>query len=334
MALKSPGARSIGLFVVGALALATTGLIAFGATSYFEHRPRAVTFFHGSVAGLAAGAPVTFRGVPVGKVVDIALRINSGTGTAHIPVIMEFDPDRIVVTGDNGGQPGGQTGGQAGGLTKNIMAAGLGASLVMQSLITGQLAIELDYHPAHEETLTGIDLHLPEIPEARGGFSAMKDTITRLPLQELVDDAATTLRSIKELASAPEVSEIMKYAAEAAKSAAAVAAVAESQAAGITRDARDAAGAAARAAGKAEALMNTLQPKLLAALADLDGLLGAGGAGRVIADFHALLAPRSRLLQDIQSLVHNLAAASGALRSFSDQIDRNPNALVIGRGQR
>ncbi|MEI7608371.1 MAG: MlaD family protein [Rhodospirillaceae bacterium] len=326
MALKSPGARSIGLFVVGALTLAATGLIAFGATSYFEHRPRAVTFFHGSVAGLAAGAPVTFRGVPVGKVVDIALQINSASGTAHIPVIMEFDPDRIAITGDTGGHPG--------GLTANMLAAGLGASLVMQSLITGQLAIELDYHPAHEETLTGIDLHLPEIPEARGGFSAMKDTITRLPLQELVDDAATTLRLIKELASAPEIREIMKYAAEAAKSAAAVAAVAETLAPGMTKDAGDAAGAAARAAGTAEALMNKLQPKLLAALAEFDGLLGTGGAGRVVADVHALLAPRSRLLQDIQSLVHNLAAASGALRSFADQIDRNPNALVIGRGQR
>ena len=181
MALTAPGPRSIGLFVVGALALATTGLIAFGATSYFEHRPRAVTFFHGSVAGLSAGAGVTFRGVPVGKVIDIALRINSASGTAHIPVIMEFDPDRIIVTGDGGG------------LTENMLAAGLGASLVMQSLITGQLAIELDYLPAHEETLTGIDLRLPEIPEAMGGFSAMKDTITRLPLQALVDDAAATL---------------------------------------------------------------------------------------------------------------------------------------------
>ena len=326
MALKSTSARSIGLFVVGALTLATTGLIAFGATSYFEHRPRAVTFFHGSVAGLAAGAPVTFRGVPVGKVVGIALQINSSTGTAHIPVIMEFDPDRLVVTGDNGGH--------AGGLTENMQATGLGASLVIQSLITGQLAIELDYHPPHEGTLTGIDLHLPEIPEARGGFSAMKDTITRLPLQQLADDAAATLRSIKELASAPEIREIMRYAADAAKSAAAVGAIAQSQAGGITKDTRDAAGAAARAAAKAEEVMNKLQPKLVAAVGDLDRLLGAGGAGRVVADFHALLGPRSRLPQDIQSLVHNLAAASGALRSFAEQIDRNPNTLVIGNGQR
>ena len=138
MTLKPPSARGIGLFVVGALALAATGLIAFGATSYFEHRPRAVTFFHGSVAGLAAGAPVTFRGVPVGKVVDIALQINSATGAAHIPVIMEFEPGRITVTGDTGGAAAGA------GVSKGMLAAGLAASLVMQSFITGQLAIELD----------------------------------------------------------------------------------------------------------------------------------------------------------------------------------------------
>ena len=327
MTLKPPSARSIGLFVVGALALLVTGLIAFGATSYFEHRPRAVTVFHGSVAGLAAGAAVTFRGVPVGKVVDIALQINSGTGAALIPVIMEFEPGRITVTGDGGG-------GTGVGLSKSMLAAGLGASLVMQSFITGQLAIELDYHPAAEETLSGIDLRLPEIPEARGGLNAMKDTISKLPLQELANDAVATLHSVRELVTAPEAREILKSLAEAAKSAAAVAAVAEAQTPGMTKDARDAAAAAAKAAGRAEALMAEVQPKLLAALGDLDHLLGAAGAGQVVADAHALLSPRSPLLQDIQTLVRNLASASGALRSFADQIDRNPNALVIGRGQR
>ncbi|MEI7608933.1 MAG: MlaD family protein [Rhodospirillaceae bacterium] len=328
MTLKPPSARSIGLFVVGALALAVTGLIAFGATSYFEHRPRAVTFFHGSVAGLAAGAPVTFRGVPVGKVVDIALQINSATGAAHIPVIMEFEPGRITVTGDAGAG--------SGGVSKSMLAAGLAASLVMQSFITGQLAIELDYHPAADETLTGIDLRLPEIPEARGGLSAMKDTIAKLPLQELANDAVATLHSVRELVSAPEIRDILRETAAAAKSAAAVAAVAEAQAPGMSKDARDAAAAAAKAAGRAEVLMGEIQPKLAAALADLDKLLGAGpgGAGQVVADVHALLAPRSPLLADIQTLVRNLATASGALRSFADQIERNPNALFMGRSQR
>ena len=150
----------------------------------------------------------------------------------------------------------------------------------------------------------------------------------------LVDDAVTTLHSVKELVTAPETREILKYTAEAAKSAAGVAALAEAQAGGLTKDTRDAAAAAARAAGRADTLMAELQPKLLAALTDLDRLLGPAGAGQVVGQVQALLAPRSPLLLDIQSLVHNLAAASVALRSFADQIDRNPNAIVVGRSPR
>ena len=325
MTFKPPSARNIGLFVVGALALTVAGLIAFGATSYFEYRPRAVTFFHGSVAGLAAGAPVTFRGVPVGKVVDIALQINSATGAAHIPVIMEFEPGRITVTGGKTTEDG---------VAKSMLAAGLGASLVMQSFITGQLSIELDYHPAAEETLTGIDLRLPEIPEARGGLSAVKETLANLPLQELVGDAVATLHAIRALASAPETREILASTAAATKSLAAVAAIAESETPAMSHDARAAAAAAARAAIRVETLIGDLQPKLATLLADADRLLGSAGAGQVASDLHALLAPRSPLVSDIQTLVRNLTGASGSLRSFAEQIDRNPNALVVGRSQR
>ncbi len=324
--LIPPSARSIGLFVVGALVLAVAGLTAFGATSYFENRPRAVTVFHGSVAGLAAGAPVTFRGVPVGKVIDIALQINSGTSAALIPVIMEFEPGRITVTGDKGVG--------VGVLSQSMLAAGLAASLVMQSYITGQLSIELDYHPAAELTRTGIKLGLTEIPEARSGLSAMKDTIARLPLQQLADDAVATLHAIRELITAPEISQILKSAAELTRAGAAVVLVAESQVGGLSKDTRDAAAGAARAAGRVDQLLAELQPKMVSAAAGLDHLLGAEGAERVVADAHAVLAPRSPLLIDSQTLMHNLAAASGALRSFAEQIDRNPNALVVGGSKR
>ena len=60
--MSQPNPRTTGLFVLGAILLVVAGLVAFGSRSYFEHRPRAVTFFHGSVAGLVVGAPVTFPG--------------------------------------------------------------------------------------------------------------------------------------------------------------------------------------------------------------------------------------------------------------------------------
>jgi len=169
--MSQPNPRTTGLFVLGAILLVVAGLVAFGSRSYFEHRPRAVTFFHGSVAGLVVGAPVTFRGVGVGSVLKILLQTNSTNGTAQIPVIMEFDPQRVTMIG----------GSDTAKFTERTKINGLGATLVMQSLITGQLAIELDYHDPTKVSSTGIDLGLPEIPEAEGGINAMKNTLSNLP---------------------------------------------------------------------------------------------------------------------------------------------------------
>ncbi|MEI8393667.1 MAG: MlaD family protein [Rhodospirillaceae bacterium] len=328
-----PGTRTIGLFVVGALVLGVAGLLAFGSSAYFEQRPRAVTFFHGSVAGLSLGAPVTFRGVRVGQVVDMAVRINAGNGAAHIPVIMEFEPERITVT-DDGGR------GSKDGLTAGVLSNGLGASLVMQSFITGQLAVELDYHPALEEFRTGIDLHVPEIPEARGGISAVKDTLAKLPIQELADDLIATLRSIRELTAAPEIKETLKNAADASRSVAALAETARVDMVTLTKNISQATDSARKAADRLDTLLQEMQPQLAAMPALLSRLLTdadhstiqiTGDLHGTLGDVHTLVTPRSAIMQDIATLLRNLAAASGSMRSFADQVDRNPNSLLVGR---
>ena len=66
MAAARPAA--VGGFVLGALALVVVAILLFGGSHLFAPRFRAVAFFHGSVAGLEIGAPVTFRGVRIGSV--------------------------------------------------------------------------------------------------------------------------------------------------------------------------------------------------------------------------------------------------------------------------
>jgi phospholipid/cholesterol/gamma-HCH transport system substrate-binding protein len=63
----------IGLFIVGAIALAVVGIIVFGAGKWFEKSTRVETYFRESVQGLEIGAPVRLRGVPVGRVESIRL---------------------------------------------------------------------------------------------------------------------------------------------------------------------------------------------------------------------------------------------------------------------
>jgi len=89
----SPAA--VGSFVLGGLTLAVLAILFFGGLRLFTPSLRAVVFFPTSVAGLTVGAPVTFRGVQVGSVRKIALRLNVADRSSIIPTFLELDSDRI-----------------------------------------------------------------------------------------------------------------------------------------------------------------------------------------------------------------------------------------------
>ena len=63
----------IGLFVVIAAAIGVVSILVLGAGSFFQKKVLIETYFVESVQGLEVGAPLKFRGVPVGKTVEITL---------------------------------------------------------------------------------------------------------------------------------------------------------------------------------------------------------------------------------------------------------------------
>src|ERR1700758_4315675 len=89
----------IGGFVVGALLLAVVAILAVGGNALLTRQRHAVIYFSGSVTGLAVGAPVNFRGVRVGKVIDIKLQFDSSNLAARIPVYITLDPRKVRMVG-------------------------------------------------------------------------------------------------------------------------------------------------------------------------------------------------------------------------------------------
>src|SRR5215831_15182844 len=61
----------LGLFVFVALVAAAAVLFVLGGRSLFQPTFTFETYFNQSVAGLSVGAPVEFRGVPLGQVTEI-----------------------------------------------------------------------------------------------------------------------------------------------------------------------------------------------------------------------------------------------------------------------
>ena len=174
---RKPSKTLIGAFVVGAVVLATVGVIVFGSGRFFSKRFTRVMYFSGSITGLSVGAPVKFRGVQIGQVTKIAAVFDPRTVTITIPVYIEIDTKSLIVLGK----------GEATSVdSKNdfyqpLLEKGLKARLDIESFVTGTLYINLDFHPEIPPRLLGLDPQFPEIPTIPSLQDEILKTLQELP---------------------------------------------------------------------------------------------------------------------------------------------------------
>jgi paraquat-inducible protein B len=192
---------TIGAFVVGAIMLAVAGVLVFGSGRLFKHTSKYVCFFSGSVDGLNIGAPVRIKGVEIGSVVDIRLRLPeqapqmTSAQALRVPVTIEIDNERVVAVG-----------GQARPDIKQLIDRGLRAQLNAQSLVTGLLFVQLGFYPDTPATFVlppnSKTREIPTIPTTIEQMQTAAETVFR-KLQEV--HVETLVKSVTETVDAMEV---------------------------------------------------------------------------------------------------------------------------------
>jgi paraquat-inducible protein B len=140
--------------VVGALAVVGLGLLVFGCGRSLRARGVRVAFCRGSVIGVGVGAPDNARGAAVGEVTGIRVLYDDQDGSLLIPVTIELAPDRVTVI-DRGGQERADA-----NEVDDLIQHGLRAQLQVDSLVTGLLSVDLDFHP--ELPAEVVEVHNPE----------------------------------------------------------------------------------------------------------------------------------------------------------------------------
>ncbi len=155
-------------------------------------KTRWLLHFEGSVGGLSVGAPVKFKGIKIGEVVDIKLEFDYDALAFRIPVEIEIEPDRIAMTGK-------QTIDRMRG-NEILVEKGLRAQLKQGNLITGQLYIDLDMYPdepSRKIVYGGKYPELPTIPtpieEISKGITRIVDRLEKLPLEQIGNDLRDTM---------------------------------------------------------------------------------------------------------------------------------------------
>jgi paraquat-inducible protein B len=309
----------VGTFVLGGLAIAVAAILLFGSTHWFSRTARIFGVFQGSVAGLAVGSPVTFRGVNIGKVQHMQVQVDLEHHTGVIPIYMEIEPDKIVWTHgvfrmDSEG-------------FQRVVSAGLRAQLRSDSLVTGQLSVDLDFYPGTPVLLTHLSGDVPEIPTMPSDMQNLKDEIRDMNLRELADKTRAALASMQHVLD--EAGGKIGPLADGLRD---TLATARGTLTAVQKD-------AVRTLDNIDKLAVEGRGQIATNGRDLDQVLRtaqatAAQAETLVASLNELTADRSPLRDDLQSSVRDLAASAGSLRTFTRELERDPTGTLFKKPRR
>jgi paraquat-inducible protein B len=162
-------------------------------------------FVSDTIRGLQIGAPVDYRGLVIGKVLDINPQELTQNGLLEkdytIPVVISIQPGRVQ-------QPDNQIGLEfVRQQTSHWINNGLRASLKTGNLLTGALFVDLQNYPDAEPIIANNILGYDVIPTISNEFaqitakvSAILDNINQLQLQKLTGNANDMLKQISSAA--------------------------------------------------------------------------------------------------------------------------------------
>lgn len=160
-----------------------------------------VASFRQPIGGLSPGAPVTYRGIPVGQVEKVLLKEMSARSSHDsgepIPVLFYVEPARL------GMEDRPESAEELKSTMQSSVKNGLRASLKTGNLITGNQLIDLDFYPNDPDVDVEDFNQYRQIPTIAGGIAQLQDSLTQLlnkfnqlPLEQTVGNANHALNQL------------------------------------------------------------------------------------------------------------------------------------------
>ncbi|MDD3580401.1 MAG: MlaD family protein [Desulfobacca sp.] len=307
---KQANHMMIGVFVVIAVILMAASLVVFGSGKFFKKTVKCVLYFDESVKGLNVGAPVLFQGVQVGSVTSIILQVDPAKLEPQIPVIIEFEPEKFKVRGEGQEVPREPR--------KNIpklIDKGLRAVLTMQSYITGQLMIEIDFHPGTPVSLKGLDKDYIEIPTIPSTSERLAQTLDKLDLEGLKKNLESTLAGIERFINSPDMTATLRALKDLLQNTGKLVNRVENQlnplAGDLQKSVKDIGNLARNADAKLEPLGTGLDKTMSAA--------------------RGIISEDSPLRVELQNTLKEIAAMSRSFRQLASYLEQHPETVIRGK---
>jgi paraquat-inducible protein B len=346
---KKANKTLIGVFVVAAIVMLVGAVLIFGSGKFFRERHQYVAFFEGSVKGLRIGAPVMFRGVKIGEVTDISLVYHMQDTSFEIPVIITLYPDKIVGVDLEMSE---QSSAEEDREWQQLLEQGFRAQLEMQSLVTGQLMIELDFHPDSPLKLYGFkDIKLggdvKEIPTIQSGLAQLGKKIEQLPLDEIANDLRSSLKGINEFVNSPEFGKSLHYFKQVLRDARNFVRHLDAKVdplfdrmddvlVNIDSQIEPLATSIKRTTDDADQLVQNVNKRIGPVQADLKKTTAAlrsalESAESSLGEINDMVDADSDIRYYIDVFLREMTMAARSVRALADYLERNPDALLRGK---
>jgi paraquat-inducible protein B len=311
---------AIGAFIFGAIILVFIALLFFSGGRIFAEKAPVVMYFNNSVQGLQVGAPVKLKGVIIGEISDISIDFPNDssqgvTASVHADLLLK----RINLKGIQVGEE----------FFSHAIENGLRAQLNYLSLLTGQLYVELDFYPNTSARFHDDKDSLLELPTIATDFESLFKDLQSLNLKNVITNVDKLAQQLSDIAASGKIQQALDNFDSAATAVRNTAAHIDTTQATLGTK-------SAEVLAKLDSLLMQLnkdEPQMveslnlsLAALhktlVSIDQLANQAGNS---------LDQNSPLVIELTNTLAEISRTARALRSLSETLDEQPEAIIRGK---
>jgi paraquat-inducible protein B len=331
---KQANTMMIGGFVIFAVFLLISSIVVFGSGNFFKNIDKYIFHFDGSIKGLNVGAPVLFEGVKVGKVTSIVATIDETQMTTDIRVIAEIDRDNFQITNELEEK-------ESKNIVSNLISKGLRGMLAIQSLVTGQLVIELGYHPGSPVTFKEKKQHYIEIPTTSSNTRRFLRSLQNLDLEALDKKLNSVLSGFDRLVNDPAILSGTRSLTETIDEFKGLISKVDSHVDPLAESLQETLGDIRRLLDNADRQVVPVAGDLKKILVNFNKLvqdtdssikLLTNNLDGTLEKLNGIVSEDSPLIVEIQNTLSQFSIMSRSIRQLADYLEQHPEALLKGKG--
>lgn len=280
-----------------------------------------VMYFNESLRGLAIGAPVEYRGIPIGRVEDIQLNIEESSDDIKIPVLISIFAEKLSIDGDVD---------DAADIITTLVNKGMRGQLTTANLLTGSQFISLVFgedaakNPGKIIASSESGLAYAELPTTSGLTTQLAQNATEI-LHEIhagIKDARKLINSSDVKSSTRDIASILNNVSTLLKEIKPEIIASMDGLSGTLKNTKQISGKLNKQALPLANQLNQTLKRLDTALVE---------AKKTLSSADTVLNEDSGLQYELRLLIEEVSEAANSFTVLANTLQRKPNSVIFGK---